>query len=151
MNIWEAHKSNIFDGDANVMALIAYAASIVIIFIPGISFISWLVPLIFYFVENKSNFVKFHAMQALLLNIAGIVVKFILGLLAGGNIIAVIFGRHSVFNWGTLAVTFIFSGIISLIIIIFEIIAMIKAYNYEEYKIPLIGNWAHKIVFKNSL
>lgn len=150
MSNWEAHKSNIFDGDANIMALIAYAASIVIIFIPGISFISWLIPIIFYFVENRSNFVKFHAMQAFLLNITGIALKFILGILAGGNIIAVIFGTHSVFNWGTLAVTFIFGGIISLVIIIFEVIAMIKAYNYEEYKIPVIGNLAHKIVFKNN-
>ncbi|MDU1411336.1 MAG: DUF4870 domain-containing protein [Clostridium sp.] len=148
MDIWGPHKSSIFDMNANTVALLTYAASIIIIFIPGISFVSWLIPIIFYFVESKSNFVKFHAMQAFLLNISGIVIKFILSLFAGGNIIAIVFGTHSFFNWGNLAVVFIIRGIISIVITVFEVIAIIKSHDYVEYRIPVIGKLTDKIIKK---
>lgn len=149
MNNWGPHKSTIFGWDANITALVTYAVSIVILFIPGINFISWLVPISFYFMEKKSYFVKFHAMQAFLLNLAGIVLKLVIGLLLGGNIVALIFSPGSVLNWGTFVMVIMAKGIISLVIIVFEVIAIVKSYGYEEYCIPIIENVVYKIMGNN--
>ncbi|MEG1254324.1 hypothetical protein [Clostridium sp.] len=143
---WEPHKSSIVDMDANVIALFIYGAAIITIFIPGISYISWLVPIIIYFLEKDSSFVKFHAMQGFLLNIAGIIIKFIILVIIGGSAGLLLFNPFAYGVWGTMIIAGLFTGIVSIIITIFEIICMVKAYNYKGYKIPLVGNLAEKIV-----
>ncbi len=54
-----------------------------IVFIPVVKYVAWLAPLIIYLVEKNSQFVKFHAMQAFLLNIIGAVLSFLVSIVLG--------------------------------------------------------------------
>lgn len=148
MNIYEPHKSSIGNIDANVMALIAYGAAIVVIFIPGIKIIAWLAPIVIYILEKGSSFVKFHAMQAFLINIVGIIFSSIIFMIIGGSI-GLMFFRPLVYGaLGTILLSAIITGIVAIVITIFEIISMVKCYEYKEYEIPLIGLMARKIAYK---
>jgi uncharacterized membrane protein len=122
-NLVEPHKSS-FGLDANVAVLIAYLGGIVISFIPGLKFLAWAVPLVIFFMESKSEFIKFHSMQSFVLNLAGM----LLGLLSRWILGAVV------------------AAIIGIIIAIFAIIAVYRGWKYEEYKIPYISDLALKII-----
>ncbi|MEW8994255.1 DUF4870 domain-containing protein [Clostridium sp.] len=149
MNIYEPHKSSIGNIDANVMALIAYGAAIVVIFIPGIKIIAWLAPIVIYILEKDSNFVKFHAMQAFLINIVGIIFSSIIFMIIGGSLGLMFFRPLAYGALGTILLSAIITGIVAIVITIFEIISMVKCYEYKEYEIPLIGIMARKIAHKN--
>lgn len=150
MNIYEPHKSSIGNIDANLMALIAYGAAIVVIFIPGIKFISWLAPIIIYVLEKDSYFVRFHSMQAFLINIIEIIFNITIFMIIGGSIGILFFRPFAYGALGTILLTGLITGIVAILITIFEIIAMIKCYQYKEYEIPLIGVLTRKIVNKNN-
>ncbi len=149
MNSFEPHKSSIGDIDANIMALIAYGAAIIVIFIPGIKFIAWLVPIIIYILEKESVFVKFHAMQAFIINIVGIILEIIISIVIGGSFGFLFFKPLSYGVWGAIILSGILMGIVSILVTIFEIISMVKAYHYEEYEMPIIGRWTRKVTNKN--
>jgi len=148
MNIYEPHKSSIGNIDANVMALIAYGAAIVVIFIPGIKIIACLAPIVIYILEKDSSFVKFHAMQAFLINIVGIIFSSIIFMIIGGSIGLMFFRPLAYGALGTILLSAIITGIVAIVITIFEIISMVKCYEYKEYEIPIIGLMARKIAYK---
>ncbi len=126
-NSIQPHKSSIGDQQANIMALLSYLVGSILVFIPGIMYIAWLAPLIIFFLEKESRFVKFHAMQAFVLEVTGILLSLLVSLLFGG------ISYDSFAFVGTLAT------LISITILVLAIYAMIKAYQYVEYSIPLIG------------
>ncbi len=53
--LYSAHKSSIGDLNANVMAMLCYIASVVIMWIPVVRYVAWLVPLILFFMEKESS------------------------------------------------------------------------------------------------
>jgi uncharacterized membrane protein len=116
--------------DYNLAALLCYLplCSINIIFS-----IIWLVT------EPKQNrFLRFHALQGLLLSGAAIVLYIVLQVL-GGIMVAASPFRGA--GWSILA---LLQGAIGLGILALSIIGMIKAYNNEMWKIPVIGDIAEK-------
>ena len=95
--------------------------------------------------EKENRFVKFHAIQSLFLAVAQIAVSLIMGILT--EILGIVLGMVHLsilaffLNWGL--------GIILLLIFaIVWIIAGIKAYGGQWYKLPLIGNFAWNTVNK---
>ena len=60
------HRSSL-GMDAHVMALLCYLAAFVLAWIPYIQYVAPLAPLIIFFIEKESPFVKFHAIQAFIL------------------------------------------------------------------------------------
>lgn len=143
---FEPHKSSL-ELDANIVVLISYLGGIVVSFVPGISFLAWAVPVIIYFLEKDSKFVKYHAMQCILLTVVGVIFSIILAILIG------IFTALVLLSSGVAAVSLIsLTGILTLtipvIMFIFMIIATVKGWNYECYEMPIIGKYASKIVFK---
>lgn len=150
--VYEPHKSSIGGVDANVMALLAYIASIVICWIPGIRYFAWLVPLVFFLVEKQSKFVKFHAMQSFILNVVCAVLAFLLSVVVGGIVTATLVRSYAYgyaySSLGLLGVISFLTAAIGVVITVFAIIAMVKAYGYKEYHIPLIGGLAEKMVEK---
>lgn len=146
--IVEPHKSSIGNLDANIMALLAYLATGILMFIPIINYVAWLAPLVLFLMEKQSGFVRFHAMQAFILNI----INFLLTTLLGGIILASInaayaralaSGDFGASLAGAAIMTTILT-IISLVIAVFAIIAMVNAYKYKLYKMPVIGALAAK-------
>lgn len=146
MDKYQPHKS-IFDLDANIVMLIAYFGAIIISFIPGINFFAWAVPLIIFFIEKDSKYVKFHAMQSLLLEVAVLAIALILGLLIGLFTTAAVLAGSG-FLLVLTALTSVVTILIPIVLIVFSIIAAIKGWKYDCYKISIIGNWAEKIANK---
>ncbi|SMP55305.1 DUF4870 domain-containing protein [Anoxynatronum buryatiense] len=97
--------------DENVAALLAHVFGIV----SGILFLV---------LEKESRFVKFHAMQAILLTIVSMVVYTVLGLIP-------------VIGW-------IVGLFMPLVFLVAWIILLVKAYKHEWFKLPVIGDIAEK-------
>jgi|WetSurMetagenome_2_1015567.scaffolds.fasta_scaffold711495_1 uncharacterized membrane protein len=153
-NTVEPHKSSIGNMDANILALIAYVGAAVISWIPGLRYVAWLVPLVIFFLEKNSGFVKFHAMQAFLLNLVGQILVFIISVVVGGIVAAsyrnILTGYSAVAALGALGVISAIVIIISIIITIFAAIALYNAYMYKDYHIPFVGKLADKFAGKLS-
>lgn len=86
----------------------------------------WLTGLIFFLIEKKNSFVRFHAMQSLIafaalgiIMIVANVIPFI------GPIIALVAWVLTIVVW---------------------ILMMIKAYQGERYKLPIVGDQAEKYI-----
>ena len=95
----------------NLAALLSYVLG----FITGI---------IFFVIEKESKFVKFHAMQSILVSAALMVLSFVLGFIPViGWIAAILLGPVSFVLW---------------------IILMVKAYRHVWYKLPVVGDIAEK-------
>jgi uncharacterized membrane protein len=94
--------------EENIAALLSYV-------------LGWVTGLIFYLIEKDSKFVKFHAMQSMIVFIP-------LMVLAG------LFSR----------ILWFIGGIFGLASFVLWIILMIKAYQGEKFKLPYIGDLAEK-------
>ncbi len=84
--------------------------------------------IIFLIIEKKNKFVRFHAMQSICFFVAIWIVTFVLGFIP-------------FLGW-------VLSGIISLAGVIGWIVLMVKAYNNEYFKLPVIGNLAEDFLKK---
>jgi uncharacterized membrane protein len=109
----ESKKKTSLGLDENLEALLAYL-------------LIWLTGIIFYLLEKKSKFVKFHALQSTIAFLALQIVGMLFGLIP-------IFGVF-------------FAGIVGLVTIIAWIVCMIKAYQGEWFKLPFAGELAEKKV-----
>lgn len=156
MKVYEPHKSSIGNMDANVMALLTYVSAVILSFIPFVQYVSWLLPLIFFYMEKNSTLVKFHALQAftlfLIFAIIDVIVNIIAAIATAATAAAIAsnpYDLNSYFGaWAGVAAAGIIMGIIGLIFLIFGIIAMVKAYKYEEYAMPVFGKLAAKFSSK---
>jgi uncharacterized membrane protein len=150
--IYGPHKSSIGGMDANVMALIAYIGASILSFIPGVKYVAWLFPIVLFFVEKTSSFVKFHAVQAFLMNTVGAILGAIFGGIATAITAAAIANAKNLSDLvATPFFAVIFGGIaliIGLIILVFSILAMVGAYQYKLYQVPVIGKLAVSIAAK---
>jgi uncharacterized membrane protein len=122
--------------DANIAALLSY-------FPLGI-----VGGLIFFFMEKSSRFVKFHAMQSILFN--GLVIVVTIGVF----ILFGILGALSVAMGGGFIVTILW-GLMSLVCVVFylavfvgAVLLLIKAFQGQTFKLPVLGNMAEKFASK---
>ena len=86
--------------------------------------VGWVSGLVFFLIEKDSKFVKFHAMQSIITFVALTVIMWI------ANVIPLI-------GW-------LIAGLVGLLALVLWIILMIKAYNGEKFKLPVIGELAEK-------
>jgi uncharacterized membrane protein len=124
--------------DSNVGAMLCYIANFVCC-------LGLVLAIVFLFTEKENRFVKFHAVQSLFLagvQIAVSIVIGILGLLVGMALDLVHMG------WMSFFLILGLRGILALIFVAIWIMAGIKAYGGQWYKLPLIGDWAWNTVNK---
>jgi uncharacterized membrane protein len=123
--------------DANLASMLCYLTMICC----GLGII---VSLIFFIIEKTSRLLRFHAMQALLYGCVWIVVGVAFQVLS--YVVDLALGDLLGFMafWALLAVRLL----IGLVLVVFLIIAAIKAYQGQYYKLPLLGNIAWGIVNK---
>lgn len=88
--------------------------------------IGWITGIIFYLVEKDNKVVKFHAMQSILTFLPLNILYWIVGY---------------IFWWNVM--NYILNTILGLIIFILWIVLMIKAYQGEMYKLPIVGDIAY--------
>ena len=86
--------------------------------------LGWITGLIFFLIEKDSKFVKFHAMQSIITFAGLMIVSWILSLLP-------------VIGW-------IISWLLGILALVLWIILMIKAYQGERFKLPIVGDLAEK-------
>ena len=145
------HRSSL-GMDANTMALLCYIAAFVLSWIPIVKYVAWAAPLVVFFIEKESPFVKFHAMQAFLLEAIVWVFQVIINIIIAAAWAS--YYRTWAYGYGTslgiASVLSVLLVIIGIVVTIFAIIALIKAYQYFEYKVPVIGNLAMKFSRKGS-
>ena len=116
--------------DENVASLLAYVFGLV----SG---------LIFFLIEKDSRLVRFHGMQSILLS--GVFWVGIIGLWILSFVLALIIGQIS----GLLAtLVWVFTTLLEVVLAIACLIAfvlcMIKAYQGQYFKLPVLGNFAEK-------
>ena len=86
-------------------------------------------------VEKQSRFVRFHAFQSLLLHVAWIVVAIVVWIV---QIVAHLMLGFLGLLVSLLAFVVFLAGVAALILM------MVKAYNNEEFELPVIGEMARK-------
>ena len=86
--------------------------------------LGWITGLIFIIIEKDNKFVRFHAMQSII----------VFGIL---TVARIILGWIPFIGW-------IFGIIIGILAFVLWIILMIKAFKGEKYKLPWAGNFAEK-------
>lgn len=116
--------------DANVTALLGY--------------LIWIVALVLVFIEKDNKFVRFHAVQSLLWSLAVTIVSFAMLLVFGvfaGLFVAMGSNALGSLLWGLMVLMIL--GL-SLAAMAGLILAMVKAYGGEMWKLPIVGNMAEK-------
>lgn len=104
--------------------------------------LTWLTGIVFYFLEKKNKKVRFHAMQSILTFIPLTILGWLFGWLGapkvhwGG-------GLSYYYDPGIPAMTYL-SWVIWIIIAILWVVLIIKAYQGEKFKLPVVGDIAEK-------
>ena len=120
--------------DENIAALLSYV-------------FGWVSGLIFFLIEKDSRLVRFHAMQSLLLNVAALI--FGIGIWVISVVVLIITSQISGLLSSLLSVVLGLLGFAILIgLLIAVIMCLIKAYQGQYFKLPVIGNFAEKFSAK---
>ena len=120
--------------DENIAALLAYV-------------FGWVSGLVFFLIEKESKLVRFHAMQSILFCVVIAVVSIVLWvlfvvLLLMGNMLPDIMGTLISLLGSLIWLAF------SVILLIAWILCLVRAYQGQFFKLPVVGNMAEKIVNK---
>lgn len=89
--------------------------------------------IVFLVMEKDSKFVKFHAVQSIIISLTLWVFNMVIK--------SILFAAFSLSMWGIVAMI---SSLISLVALIIWIILMLKAYQGEKFKLPIVGDIAEK-------
>jgi uncharacterized membrane protein len=111
--------------DANLAGLLCYL-------------FGWVSGLIFFLIEKDNKFVRFHAMQSILLNVALIALYVVSGILTAILFFVPVLGKMLIGLIG------IIMAIAPLAFLGLAILLMVKAYQGEKFKLPIIGDMAEK-------
>jgi uncharacterized membrane protein len=124
--------------ESNLGAALCYLANF-------ICCIGLVLAIVFLVTEKENRFVKFHAVQSLFLVATQIAVGIVVEIL--GLIVSVVLGMVHL-GWVAWLLLFCLRIVLFLIFCAIWIIAGIKAYGGQSYKLPLIGEFAWKTVYK---
>jgi uncharacterized membrane protein len=120
--------------DENIAALLSYV-------------FGWLSGLIFFLMEKDSRLVKFHAMQSILLNAVAIIVGIVLWI--GWIVVALILSQVSDVLASLVSIVMgLLMFVLYLGVLIAFVMCLIKAYQKQYFKLPVIGNFAEKFSAK---
>lgn len=120
--------------DENVAALLSYV-------------FGWISGLIFFLIEKDSRLVRFHGMQSLLFNILVAIVAIVLWVIAFVVLIVSTQLPGIVGSLVSLLITLIWI-VFSVGILIAWVLCLVKAYQSQYFKLPIIGNLAEKFSAK---
>lgn len=101
----------------------------------GLSYLTWVAGLIFFLVEKQNRFVRFNAMQELLLTAAAAILYFAVNIVFG--ILGAVLGVFALFVAPL-------GGLIWLASLVLWLICIINAFQGKYFKIPFIGDYAER-------
>lgn len=137
---------SVFGLDQNVAALLCYLP---------IMFVNLIVSIAVIAQDKENKIVRFHAFQSLFLTLASTVLQIVLFVLffvlwIGGGIVGYAIDSSTgvpvvsiivMILWFVVVLVMMGIGIGSLVVLI---IAMVKAYNLQKWKVPIVGKFAEK-------
>ena len=123
MRKYEPHRSSL-GMDANLLALLVWVGGTILAWM-NLGVLSPLVPIVIMYVEKDSSMVRYHAVQATALMIFTALANFVLAI----TIIGIIF-----------------IPVVNIILLIFSLIAAIRAWHYETYELPFVQGIVHWLV-----
>ena len=106
-------NTSIFGLDENLAGAFCYA-------------LGWLSGFLVLFLEKDNEFVKFHAMQSIVVFLGLTVIAFVVGMLP--------------------VIGFVVAPIISLLSMLLWLLLVLKAYKGERYKLPIAGDFAENLL-----
>ena len=92
--------------------------------------LGWITGLIFFLIEEKDEFIRFHAMQSIIFFGAVTAVMIVFGILEWIPFIGILFT--------------VITALVGLFAFVMWIILMVKAYQGERFKLPIAGDLAEK-------
>ena len=134
------HKSSIGNMDANIAVLLMFIATFVLSWIPYIQYIAWAAPIVFFVLEKQSAFVKFQAVQGLIIAIVRTVLTILFNIITWAMIPKDIYGLLTVgvFSAGYWIVSII-AVIVGLALTALVLYIIVMAYGYKNVEVPVIG------------
>ena len=142
--IVQPHKSSL-GMDANVACLLIGIAMVILLWLPYASWIAFAAPLVFFFAEKNSRFVKYVAASVLFIAIAGSAIAIIIQIIRW-----IVIPRFSwttyVYSgswaaWRTFGVIlYIIDGLITLLMAY----VVYMAFTYKQIELPIVGPIAQK-------
>ncbi|MCK4475520.1 MAG: DUF4870 domain-containing protein [Methanophagales archaeon] len=97
--------------------------------------LTWLTGIVFLVLEKDNKFVRFHAMQSIATFLPLTIIAIVISMM----------GSAFFLGFGGLWMIFsLISTLIWILAVILWIILMIKAYQGEMYKLPIVGDFAEK-------
>ena len=120
--------------DENVAALLSYI-------------FGWVSGLIFFLMEKDSRLVRFHAMQSILFNVLVYILLFVIWV-ATAVLWIVAASIGDVFGMIVGILSFLLWTLFSVGVLVAAILCLIKAYQSQYFKLPIIGNLAEKFSAK---
>lgn len=98
----------------------------------GLAYVTFIPAIIFLVIApyNRNSFIRFHAWQSIFFTVACVVIDIALGILLRMPIL----GFMTLFLWPLIGLAFL----------VIWIILLIKAFNGERFKLPVIGDLAEK-------
>jgi uncharacterized membrane protein len=139
--------------DANTLSMIILIVTGVLMWTPNIVYVAWVVPLVFFFMEKESKFVKLQACTALVFGVISaaleIVFRIIIWMLTPRTTAQVInyisrggWGLYTLFSW--------LLAILGVALTLLLVYIIMSAYNYKQVELPIIGPIAAKASEKLS-
>jgi uncharacterized membrane protein len=117
--------------DANIAAALSYLFGL----ISGI---------VFFAIESESRFVKFHALQSMMVSVA------VMAVYIGYSIVLLILGRLPFLGWLLALVGWLGFLLLMLAFVALWIFCMVKAFNGERFKLPYLGELAEQQVWPST-
>jgi uncharacterized membrane protein len=120
--------------EENIAALLSYV-------------FGWLSGLIFFLIEKDSRLVRFHAMQSILLNVLSAIVAFVVWIVVFifwiiaaqlSDVLGMVVGLIATLLW----IAFFIAVLVA------WVMCLIKAFQGQYFKLPIIGNFAEKFSMK---
>jgi uncharacterized membrane protein len=142
--IIKPHQSSIGDLNANIMAMLIFVAPAVLAFIPGIRYVAWAVPLVIFFLEKKSKFVRFYAATSLVISVISFAITVVLGIITASLTISLVLAG----GLGILAILSLLSLIFVLAFLALFVFLIVMALSYKQVELPLVGPIAVKLCEK---
>jgi len=131
-------KTSFMNLDSNVGAMLCYIANF-------LCCIGVILAIIFLVTEKENRFVKFHAIQSLLLAALQIVVGIIIGIL--GLLLSLALNAFDM-SWIAWILILGLRFILLFVFLVLWIMGGVKAYSGQWYKLPIIGNFSWSMVNK---
>jgi len=148
------HKSSL-GMDANIVAAIVFAGTALLSWIPYVGYAAWAIPLVFFFLEKDSKFVRFSCVTALVIEIIAVIISIIFAIIIMAltpNRSDVLYGilNYESYRWRLGALSF-FSALTVIFVVAFIVLFIflaIMAFMYKQIKLPIIGSIAEKAANK---